>query len=552
MNPLGLFLWSGRFPRLIPPAFHSFMFLVALGTLFEGASLAATNTVTTLADSGSGSLRQVIAGSFSGDVIVFAVTGTINLAGEELALDKNLSIAGPGAAALVIDANHSSRVFSVRPNVAISISNLTFCHGLSQSGINGGAGAAGGCISNAGNLILNRCIISGSSAGSGASGNNGYLYGGSGGNGGEGGGIFNSGILVMTDCTISGNACGAGGRGGYAQLQAGSGGYGGGGGGIASHNSLAMSGCTIAENQSGFGGDGGDSNGFLGTGGSGGSGGGILASGFLSMTNCTIAQNGGGVGGRAGHWIFPGGGPGPDQPTGGGMGGSGGGLFVISGGTMVACTVANNAAGLAGPGNSDGFGGGIYYGGSPALCSVGNTLIAQNSGGTSDVYGGFASLGNNLIGVTNGATGFGGAGDLYGFGLFPLDPLIAPLTDNGGPTFTIALFPASPAIDAGNLVVSVDQRGIARPQGRGGDIGAYEFQFVIPQIRTAKFQSKTTFLLQICGLPNQTYTVQSSTNLLDWGNVAGCAMDLHGAGEFAHSNVDIFCNRFYRLRSGAP
>jgi hypothetical protein len=65
------------------------------------------------------------------------------------------------------------------------------------------------------------------------------------------------------------------------------------------------------------------------------------------------------------------------------------------------------------------------------------------------------------------------------------DPLLGPLQDHGGPTFTQALLPGSPAIDVipwgtngcGTTVVS-DQRGQARPQPLGGacDIGAYEVE----------------------------------------------------------------------------
>jgi CSLREA domain-containing protein len=56
------------------------------------------------------------------------------------------------------------------------------------------------------------------------------------------------------------------------------------------------------------------------------------------------------------------------------------------------------------------------------------------------------------------------------------DPLLAPLADNGGPTETQALLLGSPAIDAGAAdgCPQHDQRGVARPQGAGCDIGAYE------------------------------------------------------------------------------
>jgi hypothetical protein len=59
-----------------------------------------------------------------------------------------------------------------------------------------------------------------------------------------------------------------------------------------------------------------------------------------------------------------------------------------------------------------------------------------------------------------------------------VDPLLAPLAANGGPTRTQALRAGSPAIDrvpaTGAGCPSIDQRGIARPQGRACDAGAFE------------------------------------------------------------------------------
>ena len=62
------------------------------------------------------------------------------------------------------------------------------------------------------------------------------------------------------------------------------------------------------------------------------------------------------------------------------------------------------------------------------------------------------------------------------------DPLLGPLQDNGGPTFTHALLAGSPAIDAGDPAFvgppDYDQRGIGFPRVVNGriDIGAFEVQ----------------------------------------------------------------------------
>jgi hypothetical protein len=65
--------------------------------------------------------------------------------------------------------------------------------------------------------------------------------------------------------------------------------------------------------------------------------------------------------------------------------------------------------------------------------------------------------------------GFTAAGDKVN-----VDPLLAPLSANGGPTATMALLAGSPAIDAGAGCPANDQRGVARPQGAACDIGAFE------------------------------------------------------------------------------
>ncbi len=107
-----------------------------------------------------------------------------------------------------------------------------------------------------------------------------------------------------------------------------------------------------------------------------------------------------------------------------------------------------------------------------------NTIIASGSDGA-DCSGTLATNINNLI--EDGSCGAAISGD----------PLLGPLVDYGGATFTQALLPGSPAMDAGDnaTCLSTDQRGVARPfdgDNNGStvcDIGAYEA--VTPILATA-------------------------------------------------------------------
>ena len=77
---------------------------------------AATITVTNTNDSGPGSLRQALVDANDGDTINFAVTGSITLTSGGLAIDKNLTISGPGANQLSIDGNQTGGVRYQRNN----------------------------------------------------------------------------------------------------------------------------------------------------------------------------------------------------------------------------------------------------------------------------------------------------------------------------------------------------------------------------------------------------------------------------------------------------
>ena len=138
--------------------------------------------------------------------------------------------------------------------------------------------------------------------------------------------------------------------------------------------------------------------------------------------------------------------------------------------TLTNCTVSGNSAVVNGGGLDNVVG----------TVNIGNTIVAGNTATTSgpDALGSVASQGNNLIGETDGSTGWVGS-DLTGTIAPPLNPLLAPLGNYGGPTQTMALLPGSPAIDAGNNAlipagVTTDQRGLPRIVNGIVDIGAFE------------------------------------------------------------------------------
>src|SRR5690348_11524039 len=78
----------------------------------------ATFVVTSLNDSGAGSLRDAItqANDHAGaDTIIFAedIRGKITLTSGQIQITDTLTIRGPGAGALTLDGNLQSRIFSV-------------------------------------------------------------------------------------------------------------------------------------------------------------------------------------------------------------------------------------------------------------------------------------------------------------------------------------------------------------------------------------------------------------------------------------------------------
>ena len=102
-----------------------------------------------------------------------------------------------------------------------------------------------------------------------------------------------------------------------------------------------------------------------------------------------------------------------------------------------------------------------------ARLKVINTIVAHPVGGNSGM--GFVDAGHNLSSdssavFTNVTTRIN------------INPMLGPLADNGGVTWTMALLANSPALDTADPIAafSADQRGISRPLGVGVDIGAFE------------------------------------------------------------------------------
>jgi hypothetical protein len=116
-------------------------------------------------------------------------------------------------------------------------------------------------------------------------------------------------------------------------------------------------------------------------------------------------------------------------------------------------------------GNSAVAGGGLSNGGSGTF-SISNSIFARGSNGV-NCYGTTISNGYNLS--SDGSCNFDSPGDMN-----QTDPMLGILADYGGETKTYPLLPGSPAIDAGDTDLDIDQRGVSRPQGTADDIGSFE------------------------------------------------------------------------------
>jgi predicted outer membrane repeat protein len=555
-----------------------------------------TFEVTTTADSGPGSLRDVMThaiASGGGTIICPNVSGTINLLSALPDIDGNLTIVGSGRERLAINGYRTNRVFTLLSGATCNLSDLAVQgSGPSLSGYPGSV-VASIAILNAGSMSISNCVIHGTGSGDPRVGAGGALatYSGSslvlnnvvvsnnvayftaglsaynvratnclfinniendgapiavGGDSvfsdttftgndarldGQGGGIsaagnltllncnvtnnygdwstggirFNGNNLVISNCVINNNEAGEtyGGiyavatnililnssiSGNYALEKS---------GGITLYGNACMIGCIVSYNGSAFV--------YPGAG--------IAVSGTLNMTNCTVTGN------RAAY--LP-----------------GAGVYCAPNSTIQAvnCTIVNNGSGI------DNSATGHVY----AL----NTIIANNGTGPTngDFLGTLTSQGNNLIGNLKTNTIIVGStiGNIYG-----LDPLLGPLQNNEGPTLTHALLSSSPAIDAGTSAGAplTDQRGVARPDGKAVDIGAFESAFESSyNLRFTDISrlNSTNIHLQLQGRPGSICTIQASSDFLHWVDAFAPSNGPAGIWDFVDQDAGNHPNRFYR------
>jgi len=506
------------------------LFALAAGLCLSHPAGAALVTVTTLTDENDGcgvgdcSLRDALAAANAGDTIDFAVSGTITLTVGPLVPASDVVVTGPGVASLTVSGAQARRVFSIAAGRQVEITDLAIAGGRAPSD----GDRHGGCVANAGDLVLRRVLLTDCQARSlslaalADGGDGGAIYNASGaalvldtvevrdsragkggsGNptppypaGGRGGGLFNGGTARIVDSTFAVNRAGEGG---------GPAGNGGAGGAIYSSGPLQIDTSTLSGNASG---DGAQFCAPTCVTGADGKGGALAATGELTLNNVTVSGNAIGS-------------------TAIGTSATGGGLLLAPGGSLVQrlrnVTIADNQASSAG--------GGIAREGTGTV-RLRHVLLAGNlSTGTTneDCTGGgslLVSEGHNLVGVNNGCATVFAAPDLFGTAASPLAALLGALGANGGPTETHELLAGSPARDAGAAAgcfswdpgtgtdepLLVDQRSEPRPRDGDGDldpvcdIGSYE----APDLPV------TTYLLTVTPLGMGTGEVTSAPPGID-------------------------------------
>ncbi len=213
-------------------------------------------------------------------------------------------------------------------------------------------------------------------------------------------------------------------------------------------------------------------------------GGSIFNSGGMALTDVTISGNiandGGGLFNDAGTaWLT-------NVTLNGNSADYGGGIANYAALNLTNVTVSGNTA--------SSYGGGLRNYDAATLTNVTLSNNSAPSGGGISMFGGTVTFKNSIVAYSPQGGNCGGAPltndnsdksslssdntcALAGTGsMNGVDPLLMDLGDYGGPTQVHMLSPGSLAIDGvlGSDAPDTDQRGVARPQGNGFDIGAVE------------------------------------------------------------------------------
>ncbi len=158
-------------------------------------------TVTSLNDSGNGSLRQALEDIAIGGTITLDTAlagGTILLSGGPLVPNGNVTVDASSAPGVTLNGRGVDRVLIVEPGITVAVSDVTFTNGYGFQ--------LAGCVLNNGNLTLERVTVTGCTMTTDA----GDFWQG-------GGGIYNGNgaTLDLVDSTVSNNTAGWSGGGIY-------------------------------------------------------------------------------------------------------------------------------------------------------------------------------------------------------------------------------------------------------------------------------------------------------------------------------------------------
>jgi hypothetical protein len=188
-----------------------------------------------------------------------------------------------------------------------------------------------------------------------------------------------------------------------------------------------------------------------------------------------------------------------------------------------------------------------------------NSIVASGASGQFGLMNSYSTAGN-FVDIGNNLSSDSTMPLTSPTSITNANPNLGSPSNNGGPTLTMALLPASPAVRAGdtNGAPLTDQRGFPRKPLQI-DIGAFETQVVtssIPPIVVGTVISGTgayQFHLAFTNIPGDTFSAWSSTNLLlpftGWTWLGFTHEVAPGQFQFNDPNYTNNPQSFYRITS---